>query len=141
MSGLLANSVGTRMRIRFDNRLVNLISFGGLGVSILAFTWTKGIIPLTIFYLLADFCSFLSMSTNVCEAQDLLPQHRALASSVAMGLSWAFGHFLHLLYSSLLGREVILVLQSAGLFSIGVVILLLLFPSFFQRKAYEVEGN
>ncbi|MBP9015699.1 MAG: MFS transporter [Candidatus Atribacteria bacterium] len=141
MSGLLANSVGTRMRIRFDNRLVNLISFGGLGVSILAFTWTKGIIPLTIFYLLADFCSFLSMSTNVCEAQDLLPQYRALASSVAMGLSWAFGHFLHLLYSSLLGREVILVLQSAGLFSIGVVILLLLFPSFFQRKAYEVEGN
>ncbi|MGB4691449.1 MAG: MFS transporter [Atribacterales bacterium] len=136
MSGLLANSIGSRIRTQFNNRLVNLLSFGGLGVAILIFTRAEGIISLTLSYLLADFSSFLSMSTNVCEAQDLLPQHRAFASSVAMGLSWAFGHFLHLLYSSLLGNRVTLVIESAGFFSLGMTVFLLLFPSFFQRKAY-----
>ncbi|MFY9302812.1 MAG: MFS transporter [Atribacterales bacterium] len=136
MSGLLANSIGSRIRTQFNNRLVNLLSFGGLGVAILIFTRTEGIISLTLSYLLADFSSFLSMSTNVCEAQDLFPQHRAFASSVAMGLSWAFGHFLHLLYSSLLGNQVTLVIESAGFFSLGMTVFLLLFPSFFQRKAY-----
>jgi len=136
MSGLLANSIGSRIRTQFNNRLVNLLSFGGLGVAILIFTRAEGIISLTLSYLLADFSSFLSMSTNVCEAQDLFPQHRAFASSVAMGLSWAFGHFLHLLYSSLLGNQVTLVIESAGFFSLGMTVFLLLFPSFFQRKAY-----
>ncbi len=136
MFGLLANSIGSRIRTQFNNRLVNLLSFGGLGVAILIFTRAEGIISLTLSYLLADFSSFLSMSTNVCEAQDLLPQHRAFASSVAMGLSWAFGHFLHLLYSSLLGNRVTLVIESAGFFSLGMTVFLLLFPSFFQRKAY-----
>ena len=136
MSGLLANSIGSRIRTQFNNRLVNLLSFGGLGVAILIFTRAEGIISLTLSYLLADFSSFLSMSTNVCEAQDLFPQHRAFASSVAMGLSWAFGHFLHLLYSFLLGNQVTLVIESAGFFSLGMTVFLLFFPSFFQRKAY-----
>jgi len=141
MFGLLANSIGSRIRTQFNNRLVNLLSFGGLGVAILIFTRAEGIIPLTLSYLLADFCSFLSMSTNVCEAQDLLPQHRTFASSVAMGLSWAFGHLLHLLYSSLLGNQVTIALESAGFFSLGMVVFLLLFPSFFQGKVYEVESS
>lgn len=142
MSGLLANSIGSRIRTQFNNRLVNLLSFGGLGVAILIFTRAEGIISLTLSYLLADFSSFLSMSTNVCEAQDLFPQHRAFASSVAMGLSWAFGHFLHLLYSSLLGNQVTLVIESAGFFSLGMTVFLLLFSSFsfFLSKKSLLRG-
>ena len=69
-----------------------------------------------LFYVLSDSFMFFSMSSNVIEAQKMLPGHPAFAASVSMGVAWATGYLLHLGYSSFFGNQVGFVLNSIGIF-------------------------
>lgn len=127
--GIPANILGNRMRSFFTNGKLNLFSFLMLGASILAFTEAQVLPFLLLFFILADFATFLTMSTNVAEAQRLLPEHRVFASSLAMGFAWATGHALNFLWASLFGNDAQLVIKSVGAIALGVTI----FLAFFER--------
>jgi FSR family fosmidomycin resistance protein-like MFS transporter len=115
------------------NRLLNFVSFIGLGVGLFFLPTTKYLLLITFFALFADFSAFLTMSANVHEAQKILPEHRVFASSVAMGLAWAFGNLLSLLFSGLFGDDVIFVLRTGGIIGMGFAGLLLV-PSWKPKK-------
>ncbi len=127
--GIFANILGNRLQSSLRNGVINLCSFLLLGVSILAFTAMPSLPLLFFFYILADFATFLTMSTNVAEAQRLLPEHRVFASSLAMGFAWALGHALNLLWASLFGNNPTFVLKSIG----GIALGLTLFLAFLER--------
>jgi len=133
VSGLLFNILGSRFRIRFNNWLVNVISFTGMGLFLNIFVHTNSLFLFIFFYVLSDSFLFFSMSSNVIEAQKILPGHPAFAASVSMGLAWAFGYLLHLGYSSLFGNRVDFVLNSLGIYSLITAGCLLIFSGFFGR--------
>ncbi|MEN3186316.1 MAG: MFS transporter [Atribacterota bacterium] len=128
--GIAANTLGNRLRSFLSNGKINLLSFLVLGGSVLAFTVVHRLFLLFFFYILADFATFLTMSTNVTEAQKLLPEHRVFASSLSMGFAWALGHTLNLLWASLFGNHTSFVLQSIGLIALGIT-----FTLFFLERA------
>lgn len=134
ISGLCFNITGSRLRMRYNNWLVNVISFAGMGLFMTFFMQMKSFLPFLLFYVLSDSFLFLSMSTNVYEAQQILPGHPAFAASVSMGLAWATGYVLHLLFSSFYGNQVEFVLRCLGIFSLVMAGVVLIFPHFFGRK-------
>jgi FSR family fosmidomycin resistance protein-like MFS transporter len=131
--GFFANFLGAHLAERMPNRLLNFLSFIGLGVGLFFLPTTKYLLLITFFALFADFSAFLTMSANVHEAQKILPEHRVFASSVAMGLAWAFGNLLSLLFSGLFGDDVIFVLRTGGIIGMGFAGLLLV-PSWKPKK-------
>lgn len=133
ISGLLFNILGSRFRIRFNNWLVNVISFAGMGLFLNIFVHTNSLVFFILFYVLSDSFLFFSMSSNVIEAQKMLPGHPAFAASVSMGLAWATGYFLHLSYSSFFGNQVGFVLNSIGIFSLITAGCILIFSRYFGR--------
>ena len=134
ISGLFFNITGSRLRIRLNNWLVNFIAFTGMGLFMFIFVQTKTLIPFIVFYILSDSFLFLSMSSNVCEAQQILPGHPAFAASVSMGLAWATGYLLHLGYSSFFGNQVEFVMKSLGIFSLITAGIIVVFSRFFGRR-------
>jgi len=136
--GIPANILGSRMELYLTNGKLNLLSFLTLGVAVLAFTEAQRLAFLFFFYILADFATFLTMSTNVTEAQRLLPEHRLFASSIAMGFAWAFGHALNLLWASLFGNSALFILKSIGAIALGVALCVVLFERVATPKSAEV---
>lgn len=139
--GIFANTLGNRMRSYLSNGKINLLSFLVLGGSVLAFTAVHQLPLLFFFYILADFATFLTMSTNVAEAQKLLPEHRVFASSLSMGFAWALGHTLNLLWASLFGNNTAFVLKSAGFIALGITFSLLFLERAFTLKPAEAESG
>lgn len=133
ISGLFFNIIGSRLRIRLNNWVVNVVSFAGMGLFMNFFVRTKTLFPFIVLYVLSDSFLFLSMSSNVCEAQKNLPGHPAFAASVSMGLAWATGYLLHLGYSSFFGNQVDFVMRSIGIFSLITAGIIMIFSRFFGR--------
>jgi FSR family fosmidomycin resistance protein-like MFS transporter len=133
VSGLLFNILGSRFRIRFNNWLVNVVSFAGMGLFLNIFVQIESLALFILFYVLSDSFMFFSMSSNVIEAQKMLPGHPAFAASVSMGVAWATGYLLHLGYSSFFGNQVGFVLNSIGIFSLITAGCLLIFSRYFGR--------
>ena len=131
--GLIFNIIGSRLRIHSSNWLVNVISFAGMGLFMNIFVHTKSLFLFILFYVLSDSSLFLSMSSNVCEAQKILPGHPAFAASVSMGLAWATGYLLHLGYSSLFGNQVDFVMNSLGILSLITAGSIIIFSRFFGK--------
>ncbi|MGQ9472617.1 MAG: MFS transporter [Candidatus Caldatribacteriaceae bacterium] len=139
--GIVANILGNRMRSFLRNGRLNLLSFLILGTSILSFMEMKSLPLMFFFYILADFATFLTMSTNVAEAQELLPENKVLASSISMGFSWAFGHTLSLLWASLFGNNPVVALKSVGSISLGVALFIFLFERLIISKSVQVQSE
>ncbi len=137
ISGLLFNIFGSRFRIRFNNWLVNVVSFTGMGLFLNIFVHIESLALFILFYVLSDSFMFFSMSSNVIEAQKMLPGHPAFAASVSMGVAWATGYLLHLGYSSFFGNQVGFVLNSIGIFSLITAGCLLIFSRYFGRAPKE----
>jgi len=75
------------------------------------------------------------MSTNVTEAQRILPNQKALASSIIMGLAWASGMGLRFIAASLFGDRIFLVLSITGFLSFLGIIAVLFLTTMYNRKA------
>ncbi|GEM_PF-354155 len=139
LCGIGANVLGSKLYHRFSNWTLNLISFLVLGSMILLFTVVHHFLLLFFFFIAADFATFLTMSTNVSEAQRLLPGNRVFASSLSMGFAWSMGHALNVLWAFLFGHNVQLVLQSVGMMAIGMGITLSLSRNKFTPQPVDSQ--
>lgn len=132
--GFFANFLGVALLQKVPIWVVNFLSFVGLGVGLFFLPMTRSIPLLFLLSLSADFSAFLTMSANVHEAQEVLPEHRVFASSVAMGLAWSFGNFLSFLFSSAFGDRIPFVLETSGILGLCTAFALLgLRPRFLGR--------
>ncbi|MDI6861765.1 MAG: MFS transporter [Pseudothermotoga sp.] len=89
--GVATTMVGTWMSHRFGNHITNLVSFAGMAIGVLILAQPGSALLLVVGYLLVNGCGYLTMSTNVAHAQQLMPENAALASSTVMGFAWACG--------------------------------------------------
>ncbi|MDW8140475.1 MFS transporter [Pseudothermotoga sp.] len=89
--GVATTVIGTWMSNRYGNHITNLVSFTGMALGALILSHPKSAIQLIVGYLLVNGCGYLTMSTNVAHAQQLMPENAALASSTVMGFAWACG--------------------------------------------------
>lgn len=123
--GFFANFLGVALLRKVPIWVINFLSFIGLGVGLLFLPMTQRIPLLFLLSLFADFSAFLAMSANVHEAQEILPENRVFASSVAMGLAWSFGNLLSFAFASAFGDRVTFVLEASGILGILVALALL----------------
>jgi FSR family fosmidomycin resistance protein-like MFS transporter len=89
--GVATTMVGTWMSHRFGNHITNVVSFAGMAIGVLILSQPVSALLLVVGYLLVNGCGYLTMSTNVAHAQQLMPENAALASSTVMGFAWACG--------------------------------------------------
>ncbi|WP_448517627.1 MFS transporter [Pseudothermotoga sp.] len=89
--GVATTMVGTWISQRFGNHITNLVSFAGMAIGVLILAQPVSALLLVVGYLLVNGCGYLTMSTNVAHAQQLMPENAALASSTVMGFAWACG--------------------------------------------------
>lgn len=118
ISGTLSSLVGVFLREKFGNISVNVISILGMVFFAFNFVLTTNAVILGISYVLMDVFSFLSMSSNVVEAQHSASKNKAFASSLVMGTAWSFGSAMNFVFSSFLGNNVPLVMKSLWLMAI-----------------------
>jgi len=120
ISGTFSSFLGVFLRKKFGNISVNVISVIGMFFTSLAFLMTTNTIILSITYILMDVFSFLSMSSNVVEAQHSASKNKAFASSLVMGTAWSFGSAMNFIFSSLFGNNVPFVMKSLWLMAIFI---------------------
>ncbi|MGB9790573.1 MAG: MFS transporter [Thermotoga caldifontis] len=104
--GVATTLLGTWMSERFGNHITNVVSFGGMAIGVLILSFPTPPIGLILGYLLVNGCGYLTMSTNVAHAQQLMPENAALASSTVMGFAWACGVALRYLLILPLGENI-----------------------------------
>lgn len=114
IAGVVANYVGVILMEKIGAKKQDLVAFIGMGLSILLLLSSKNLPSIFASFVLFDFCGFLLMSANVVQAQKILPNRKALASSVAMGFAWSIGDFIATAYNSIFGNNITL--------SLGLVI-------------------
>lgn len=104
--GVATTVIGTWMSDRYGNHITNLVSFTGMAVGALILSRPASAAQLIVGYLLVNGCGYLTMSTNVAHAQQLMPENAALASSTVMGFAWACGVALRYLVILPLGENI-----------------------------------
>lgn len=117
--GAATTLIGTWLSEKFGNHVTNVISFSGMAVGVLILARPLSAAMLILGYLLVNGCGYLTMSTNVAHAQQLMPENAALASSTVMGFAWACGVALRYLLILPLGENI--ALQLLVLFLISIV--------------------
>ncbi|MBO8161797.1 MAG: MFS transporter [Thermosipho sp. (in: Bacteria)] len=122
--GVFTNYLGTVVLEKTNSKITNSIGFLGMGIFGLLFVFIPGLTFKIISFILFDGFSFFTMSSNIVTAQKLLPNNKALASSISMGFSWAIGSFLTSGYSAIFGNNIMFMLLSA---SIAVIITLVIY--------------
>jgi len=120
ISGTFSSLMGVFLREKFGNIFVNALSVLGMILSAFSFIITTNAIILGISYVLMDVFSFLSMSSNVVEAQCSASKNKAFASSLVMGTAWSFGSAMNFIYSSFFGNNVPFVMKSLWLMAIFI---------------------
>ncbi len=117
--GVATTMVGTWISQRFGNHITNLVSFAGMAIGVLILAKPVSALLLVVGYLLVNGCGYLTMSTNVAHAQQLMPENAALASSTVMGFAWACGVALRYLLILPFGENISA--QLMVLFAISIV--------------------
>ena len=117
--GVATTMAGTWMSERFGNHITNLVSFAGMAIGVLILAQPVSALMLVVGYLLVNGCGYLTMSTNVAHAQQLMPENAALASSTVMGFAWACGVALRYLLILPFGENIMA--QLIVLFVISIV--------------------
>uniref|UniRef100_A0A7V4KFI9 MFS transporter n=1 Tax=Fervidobacterium pennivorans TaxID=93466 RepID=A0A7V4KFI9_FERPE len=113
IAGVFANYLGVVLMEKIGAKKQDLVAFVGMGLAIFWLIYSKSVIPIFVSFVLFDFFGFLLMSANVVQAQKILPNRKALASSVAMGFAWSLGDFIATGYNSVFGNNVVLSLGLA----------------------------
>lgn len=122
--GVFTNYLGTVVLEKTNSKITNSIGFLGMGIFGLLFVFVPSITFKVVSFVLFDGFSFFTMSSNIVTAQKLLPNNKALASSISMGFSWAIGSFLTSGYSAIFGNNIMFMMLSA---SIAVLVVLFIY--------------
>ncbi|MBT1248095.1 MULTISPECIES: MFS transporter [unclassified Thermosipho (in: thermotogales)] len=112
--GVFTNFFGTIVLEKTNDRFTNTVGFLGMGFFGLLFVLVPHLYLKIVFFILFDGFSFFTMSSNIVSAQKLLPNNKALASSISMGFSWAIGSFLSSGYAAIFGNNTMLMFLSAS---------------------------
>ena len=131
--GMFMSLLGVFLRDKIGNNAVNMISVGGMTVLSLLFTFAKNDISIMVMFILMMGFSYLSMSSNVVEAQRIAPGNKGFASSIVMGTAWAFGSLMNYVYSSLFGNMIIFMMKSTWVIALSTSIFVLLSIRKIQR--------
>ncbi|WP_041082731.1 MFS transporter [Thermotoga profunda] len=127
--GVFTTMLGSWLSNKFGNLITNLISFLGMGIALLIFVRASDMITLLIGYVLIDGFGYLTMSSNLSQAQIALPNHTSFASSVVMGFAWACGT----------GLRVFMILPFGD--NIGVIIYLTILISLLMAFIVFLKGR
>ena len=133
-SGMVLSFVGVIMREKISNAAVNITTALVMASFGLAFTFTRsqGAVVTTFVAMLAG--AYLSMSSNVVEAQSRTPKNPGFASSVIMGLAWSLGSLMNLIYSSLFGNDVRFMVNSFWIVSVMAGIFAILDSAYIRKR-------
>ncbi len=121
-SGMGLSFLGVFLRGRFSNNFVNILSSASMAFFGFLFIFSKSLSYMVVMFVIMLASAYLSMSSNVVEAQHRAPTNPGFASSIAMGLAWALGSTMNLIYSSIFGNNVVFMINSFWIIS-GVSIL------------------
>ena len=124
--GMFMSLLGVFLRDKIGNNAVNMISVSGMTVFSLLFIFAKNDILIMVMFILMMGFSYLSMSSNVVEAQRIAPGNKGFASSIVMGTAWAFGSLMNYVYSSLFGNMITFMMKSAWVIALSTSIFVLL---------------
>ncbi len=124
--GVFTTMLGSWLSNRFDNLTTNLISFLGMGTALLLFANAQSMMIMLISYVLVDAFGYLTMSSNLSQAQIVLPNHTSFASSVVMGFAWACGIGLRFFLILPFGDNVSMLIYSTALISFLMVFVVFL---------------
>ncbi len=106
IAGVFANYIGILLMEKIGAKKQDLVAFIGMAVSISLLLSVRNLIGIFFAFIFFDFCGFLLMSANVVQTQKILPNRKALASSVAMGFAWSIGDFIATVYNSVVGNNI-----------------------------------
>ncbi|MGC8903133.1 MAG: MFS transporter [Fervidobacterium sp.] len=106
LTGVFANYIGVLLLEKIGAKKQDFVAFVGMALSIFALLTSKSFLGLFFSFVFFDFSGFLLMSANVVQAQKILPNRKAFASSVAMGFAWSIGDFIASAYNSVFGNDV-----------------------------------
>ncbi|MDD8041627.1 MAG: MFS transporter [Thermotogota bacterium] len=140
LTGLVTNYVGSRWILKVGIFRINLAGFTGMGLAGLLFVLLPGFALKTAMFALFDSAGFLTMSANIVHAQSLVPNNRAFASSVTMGLAWSIGGYIGAGVSAVLGNHVPVLLTVLAGFSLIVALLYLFFLVRKQKTKRPAEA-
>ncbi len=101
LAGSLGNMLGGILYNKYSFKTTNFIHFVAVIPAIFLFVFTDNYLLLLASFAMMDFFLHLTMGTNIVAAQSLLPNDRAIASSIAMGFSWGTGTLLFMIYAPL----------------------------------------
>ena len=112
-SGMFVSILGNHLRDVFGNVFVNLLSVSGM----LAFSLILSLESHNVRVIIGSYITmvsfvFLSMSSNVVEAQRKAPNNKAFASSLVMGMAWSTGSLMNFIYSYFMGNNVEFMIKS-----------------------------
>jgi len=124
--GMFMSLLGVFLRDKIGNNTVNMISVGGMTTFSLLFIFARDDFSMMTMFILMMGFSYLSMSSNVVEAQSIAPSNKGFASSIVMGTAWAFGSLMNYVYSSLFGNMITFMMRSAWVIALSTSIFVLL---------------
>ncbi len=130
--GMGLSFLGVYIRSKFSNHVVNIASASAMTIFGLMFTLGPKdyILPLFVAMLAP---AYLSMSSNVAEAQYRVPESSGLASSLVMGMAWSMGSLMNLVFSSIFGNDVRFMISSFWIVS-GVSLLFSILDVFVSKS-------
>ncbi len=111
-TGMGLSFLGVFLRGKLSNNFVNILSSSFMAFFGLLFMFSHSMTSVIVTYVIMLSSAYLSMSSNVVEAQDRAPLNPGLASSIAMGLAWSLGSTMNLVYSYLFGNDVSFMVKS-----------------------------
>lgn len=124
--GMFMSFLGVFLRDKIGNNAVNMISVSGMTIFSLLFVFMKNDVSIMVAFVLTMGFSYLSMSSNVVEAQKLAPNNKGFASSIVMGTAWALGSLMNYVYSSLFGNMINFIVKSSWIIALATSIFVFL---------------
>ena len=136
-SGMFVSILGNYLRDIFGNVFVNFISVSGMLIFSLVLSFiARSVHAIVISYVLMVSFVFLSMSSNIVEAQEKAPNNKAFASSLVMGMAWSTGSLLNFIYSFFMGNNVEFMMRS-----LWVIALVSFIFIWFERKISRIPSQ
>lgn len=124
--GVFTTMLGAWLSNRFGNFFSNFVSFLGMGSAFLIFANASSMLVMLLSYVLIDAFGYLTMSSNLSQAQLTLPNHTSFASSVVMGFAWACGTGLRVFVIIPFGDNIRTLIYFTGLISLATAFVVFL---------------
>ncbi|GAB4314941.1 MFS transporter [Pseudothermotoga elfii] len=120
--GVFTTVLGAWISKKIGNNLVNFASFLGMSVALFMLITSSSAFSTILSYTLIDAFGYLTMSSNVTQAQITLPNHTSFASSFVMGFAWACGTGLRFFLIMPFGDNITIVFYTTAFISIAMAI-------------------